>query len=137
MNASRPTGRILDQAWLPAAAATLIVLAIVAVYWRVGEVPFLFDDAPAIERNTTIRQLWPPGPMLHPPETAAGATGRPVVNVSLALNYAFGKLQSRGYHWTNVGLHAAVAVLLFGLIRRTLQLPLSAGAFGTGAVPIA
>ncbi|HND59962.1 MAG TPA: tetratricopeptide repeat protein [Opitutaceae bacterium] len=136
MNASRPTRSTPALPWLPLAVAALILAAVVWTYRGVGAVPFYFDDVPAIERNETIRQVWPPGPMLNPPETAAGATGRPVVNVSLALNYAVGGLEPRGYHWTNVGLHAAVALVLFGLVRRTLLLPTSSPDLASAALPI-
>jgi tetratricopeptide (TPR) repeat protein len=46
--------------------------------------------------------------------------GRPVVNLSFALNYAFGGFDVRGYHLVNVGVHLACALLLFGIVRRTL-----------------
>ena len=58
------------------------------VYSNTFGVPFLFDDHPAITDNPTIRQLWPVGPMLLPPGDYAAVQRRPVVNVSLAINYA-------------------------------------------------
>ncbi len=49
--------------------------------------------------------------------------GRPVVNLSLALNHAGGGLDPRGYHAVNLILHIVSALALFGVVRRTLLLP--------------
>jgi len=84
-------------------------------------VPLIFDDHPAIERNATIRQLWPLTPILLTPVSAAGATGRPLVNLSLALNYAWGGLEVKGYHLFNLTLHTLAGLALWGLLRRTLR----------------
>jgi tetratricopeptide (TPR) repeat protein len=111
---------------LPAARSrrwwlALGLLLVAAAVWHPAlRVPFLFDDRPAIERNPSIRSLWPlPGPFA-PPVTAAGASGRPLVNLSLALNHAMGGLEPWGYHLFNVGAHAAAALLLAAVIRRAL-----------------
>ena len=48
--------------------------------------------------------------------------GRPLLNLSLALNYAFGKARTEGYHVINYLIHAANAFLLFSLLRRILAL---------------
>ncbi|NQU10155.1 tetratricopeptide repeat protein, partial [bacterium] len=100
----------------------LLVLVVFLAYANSLSAPFLFDDVAAIVENPTIRQLWPPpGPLRTPPGSAA--CGRPVVNVTLAVNYALGGLQVRGYRLVNTGLHALAACLLFGLVRRTLSGP--------------
>ena len=100
-----------------------LVLAALAVYWNSLGAPFVFDDIPAVERNATIRQVWPPGPALNPPTDGSGVSGRPLVNLSLAVNYAGSGLVVRGYHWTNLSLHALAALTLWGLLRRTLRPP--------------
>lgn len=113
--------------------AGLIALAVAAVYWNSLEAPFLFDDAPAITDNPTIRQLWPPGPAWQPPANGSGVSGRPLVNFSFALNHAWGGVAVRGYHVTNVGLHLLAALVLWGVLRRTLRLPALAATVGTNA----
>ena len=123
--------------WLPAAAAGVLVLAALAAYSHSLTVPFLFDDAPAIERNLSIRHLWPLGEALSPPQTAAGATGRPLVNLTLAVNYALGGLDPRGYHLFNLAIHALAGLTLFGLVRRTLLLPGQREIPGETALPFA
>jgi Flp pilus assembly protein TadD len=48
--------------------------------------------------------------------------GRPVVNVSFAINYALGGRRVAGYHVANITIHLLCALLVFRLVRRTLQL---------------
>ena len=95
--------------------------AVALVYGASLRVPLIFDDHPAIERNATIRQLWPLTPVLLTPVSAAGATGRPLVNLSLALNYAWGGLEVASYHVFNLTVHALAGLALWGLLRRTLR----------------
>jgi len=97
----------------------VLFLAALGVYFPALPAPFFFDDRPAIERNESIRHLWPPAVPLSPPVTAAGAAGRPLVNLSLAFNYTLSGLEPRGYRLTNILGHAAVAALLAAVLRRT------------------
>src|SRR4051812_22467160 len=85
--------------------------------------PFVFDDPSSIVGNPTIRSLWPPWAPLVPPPAAVTAEGRPILNYSLAVNYALGGTAVLGYHVTNVVIHAVGALALFGLTRRTLRTP--------------
>jgi protein O-mannosyl-transferase len=99
----------------------LLVAAAALTYGSSLRVPLIFDDHPAIERNSTIRQLWPLTPVLLTPVSAAGATGRPLVNLSLALNYAWSGLDVTGYHVFNLTVHLLAGLALWGLLRRTLR----------------
>lgn len=49
--------------------------------------------------------------------------GRPLSNWTVALNYAIGGESLRGSHIFNLTLHCLNALLLFGVVRRTLRLP--------------
>ncbi|MEN9663521.1 MAG: repeat-containing protein YrrB [Verrucomicrobiota bacterium] len=102
-------------------AVALIFVALLAAYANSFGGPFVFDDVEAIVENPTIRNLAAPGAVLAPP-FAEGQTvgGRPLVNVTLALNYAAGELNPVGYHVLNFAIHLAATLTLFGLIRRTL-----------------
>ena len=91
--------------------------------------PFVFDDTPAIADNPTIRHLWPLGPVLSPAGEGGTVGGRPVVNLSLALNHALGGTQVAGYHLFNLLIHLLAGLALFGLVRRTW-----AGAAGRSVV---
>ena len=108
-----------------------------AAYHNSFSGPFVFDDIAAIVENPSIRQLWPITRALAPPLSSAGANGRPIVNLSLAVNYALGGTNVAGYHAVNLLLHVAVALVLFSFLLRTLRLPLLAGRFEGKARPLA
>jgi tetratricopeptide (TPR) repeat protein len=123
----KPKSSRFDGFWL----AVLIVLAGAAAYANSFSGPFIFDDVPSVTDNQSIRHLttafWP--------DHGDGQTveGRPVLNLSLALNYAFGHTQVRGYHLANVLIHLLAGLTLFGLVRRTLRLPSLSQRFGHDA----
>ncbi len=98
--------------------------------------PFVFDDGFAITGNPNIRHLWPLGQALGAP-AGSGASGRPVVALSLALNYAAGGLHVLGYHLFNIAAHVGVAIVLFGLARRTFASPRLVARFGGRRTPLA
>jgi Flp pilus assembly protein TadD len=103
-------------------APLLIVVACVAVYANSLNGPFLFDDQRTIEENPTIRQLWPLTVALQPPPVSP-VTGRPLVNLSIAVNYALGGLNTRGYHLFSLAVHILTALALYGVLRRTFARP--------------
>ncbi len=98
--------------------------------------PFIFDDAVAIVDNPSIKTLFAwPGPLAPPPGSAV--TGRPIVNLTLALNHALNVVlgvpqdaaasgQVIGYHLVNLLLHLATGLLLAGVLARSL----ATGRFG-------
>ncbi len=114
-----------------------LVLATVLAYANSLHAPFVFDDAPAIVENPSIRSLSPLSSVLSPPSTAGSAAGRPLINLSFALNYAAGGLNPRGYHLVNLALHACAALALFGLVRRTLLSASLRERFQRDALPLA
>lgn len=63
--------------------------------------------------------------------------GRPVVNLSLALNYAVSGYAVGSYYVFILGVHLAAAFTLCGLVRRTLLLPTLRLRFGAAALPLA
>jgi tetratricopeptide (TPR) repeat protein len=99
-------------------AAALIVLAGVAAYADSLSGPFVYDDKDSVLANQSIRHLatafWP--------DHGLGQTveARPVLNLSLALDYALGRVDVRDYHLTNLLIHLLAALTLFGLVRRTI-----------------
>ena len=100
--------------WATRLAAGLIVLATAAAFSDSSDGPFILDDGPSIPDNPTIRRLWPIGDALCPPNHGETVTGRPLLNLSLAVNYATSGLNVRGYHATNLAIHLAAALLLLG-----------------------
>jgi protein O-mannosyl-transferase len=115
-----------------ALVAAALAVAIAAVYARALAGPFVFDDQSAIVANETLRALQPLGAVLaQPPDTTI--SGRPLVALSLALNYAVSELDPRPYRATNALVHWGCALLLFGVVRRTLCSPRLARRFGERA----
>jgi Flp pilus assembly protein TadD len=104
------------------AAGAALVIAVAAAYANSLSAPFVFLDVPAIGDNATIRHLLPLWHVLNPP-SAGGVTvgGRPLVNLSLALNYAISGTHPWSYHAVNVLIHAFTGLALFGVVRRTLE----------------
>jgi tetratricopeptide (TPR) repeat protein len=125
---STPSG---SRAGVPAALwlrAALIALAGIVVYANSLSGPFVLDDQDTIVMNEQIRVLSPSVVLF--PAVELPVAGRPIVNLTFALNYALGGLEVRGYHVVNVALHIACALLLFGIVRRTLGLPAIRDRFG-------
>jgi Flp pilus assembly protein TadD len=103
-----------------AAALVAIVIAGALTYANSLSSPFIFDDDAVVVENATIRSPSPLPGLLTTPSGGAPTAGRPLANFSFAINYAIGGLDVRGYHAVNVGVHLICALLLFGIIRRTL-----------------
>jgi len=106
--------------WAVVGALVLVAAAVLTAYHNGLSGPFIFDDPSSIVANPTIRQLWPPWTALSPPNVSITAQGRPVLNFSLALNYAVSGTEVWSYHALNLAIHLLAAFTLFGLVRRTL-----------------
>jgi protein O-mannosyl-transferase len=100
--------------WITLSLAALCA----AAYSNTLHVPFIFDDIVSIVRNPAIRRLWPLlDAMLA---TFPGLLGRPLVSLSLAINYALGGYNVTGYHLFNLTLHILNALLVFAVARHAL-----------------
>lgn len=118
-------------------AGMVLLLAALAAYHNSFSGPLVYDDIPAIKDNPTIRQLWPLSTVLTPPsDSGITVNGRPIVNLSLAINYAIGGTEVVGYHVFNLAIHVMAGLALFGVVRRSLQLPSLRGRFGPGDVSL-
>lgn len=97
---------------------------------------FVFDDEPALANNPSLGSLSPAVAALEaPPDTTL--SGRPVATLTFALDHARSGGALAAYHETNLAIHVAAALLLFGITRRTLLTPSLAGRFSGSAVPLA
>src|ERR1700678_346847 len=78
------TALVGGAGWPAIVGGAIIAAAGMSAYSRTFSVPMLLDDAFSITDNPTIRHLstafWPPA--------KSTVSGRPVVNLSLAFNYA-------------------------------------------------
>jgi tetratricopeptide (TPR) repeat protein len=95
-----------------------LVAAGALLYANSLSTPFVFDDLAWI-RHDRVGALWPPA-------TALGDSSRPILILSLMLNYAVGKMDPTGYHVFNLCVHLLAALTLYGIARRT---------FGSRALP--
>ena len=137
----RPSGWLLP-AWLWIVLGGLLLAAAVAVvYVPALRDPFVFDDSVTIFDNDSIQRLWPlvgddsqRGPLNPPANTPV--YGRPLVNVSLAVNYYFGQFDPVGYRLVHLVVHTLAALLLWRIVTRTLRLDYFAGRFSDVAEPL-
>lgn len=137
-----------ERSRLRVSATAVAALALVAVgiwaYSTSFRGVFVLDDVRAIVRNPTIRSLWPLSVPLEPP-TASTVAGRPIANLSFALNLALttgapgiaGALDPVPFHAGNLVIHLAAALVLFGVVRRTLVSEPLRARVGSGALWIA
>src|SRR5687768_903435 len=98
--------------WLP----VVLALAVMAIYANSLSGPFVLDDEASIGQNPQIRDLTQLSEVFRPPPDSPVA-GRPIVNLSFAINYAIGGLDVTGYHVWNVAMHLVCALLVYGVVR--------------------
>lgn len=106
--------------------AILIIFAITfALYFNSFKVPFVFDDEHMIVGNSLIKSigklpsLFTSGDITSVP--IAKGMYRPILMLSFAFNYFFGRLNPLGYHIINIMLHFLNATMLFLLLRFLLR----------------
>jgi len=109
-----------------------------AVYEPTLRGPLIFDDEQSILKNSSITKLWPlvgdaqnPGPLNAPRDYPTA--GRPLANLSLAMNYHFSEFDPLGYHVFNLIVHALTALLLWRVVAGTLRLEYFSGRFDAAA----
>lgn len=110
----RNSSRKVATPWWP---PFLIAIVTILVYTNSLSGPFVFDDRGTITDNPTIEDLGNRHVLAAPRETPVA--GRPVANISFALNYAIGGRDVTGYHVVNLAIHLLCALALFGIARRT------------------
>ncbi len=106
--------------WFNLLAFGLIALMILITYSNTFKASFHFDDNPAITDNPLIKRVTVDNIMW------ALRTNRPVVNLSLMLNYQLSGLNVIGWHVFNIAVHIANASFVYMLILWTLDMPVFA-----------
>jgi tetratricopeptide (TPR) repeat protein len=94
----------------------LVTVAVAVVYANSLRGPLIFDDRATIIDNDTIEDLSTVRVLQPPHETSVA--GRPIANVSFAINYALGGREVGGYHAVNIAIHILCALAIFGIARR-------------------
>jgi len=124
-----------ESRWILVLAVVMMAGAILAAYSNSFQAPYHLDDGDSIEKNASIKSF---STAFFPPRNSGiTVSGRPLLNVSLAINYRLGGTEVIGYHIGNLLIHFAAALALFGVVHRTLQQPALAGRFGRHAMPLA
>ncbi len=131
--ADRPQGDPTRLGWRRLLPLLVIAAGIVA-YWNSFDGKLVFDDEKHIPDNPRIKNVLPLS------ETMSGR--RPIVDLSLAINYSLGtqraerktwdlglldvfrskegELNLRGFHAFNLCVHLLAGLTLFGIVRRTV-----------------
>jgi protein O-mannosyl-transferase len=110
----------MRHSWNIRIGVVLLSLAALAAWSNSFHGAFVLDDIPTIVANPSIRRLGALGAVLSPPKMGSPVTGRPLVNLTLALNYAVSGTRVWSYHALNLLIHVLAGLTLFGIVRRTL-----------------
>lgn len=91
----------------------LIVILATIIYLNTFDASFHFDDTPAIVENYAIHRF-------DLKEIFSTST-RPILDITFAINYYFGKLNVFGYHLLNLMLHIINGVMLYFILLWTIN----------------
>ena len=103
-------------------SALLILVCLTLLYAPAVDNSFQYDDRHSIVENPHLRILdnWLDffvDPTLFSRD-ADKAMYRPLVLLSLALNYAWSGYETHSYHWFNLSVHALCSLLVWGVLLR-------------------
>lgn len=101
--------------------AAILVLAIAAVYANTLSTPFVFDDIPELVHNPDVLRIGDCWNTVSSSQNT-GLSGRPFACLTFAANVAIDGFNVRGFHLVNILIHVLAALVLFGVVRRTLLL---------------
>ena len=134
----RPVARGWGGLRSPWLAIAILVTAALAAYSNSLHGEFILDDKTDIVGSNSISRLWPPWKVfVVRSEGHTALHSRPVVNLSLAINYAIAGYEPFGYHLTNLAIHVLAGLTLLGIVRRTLLLPRLEKRFTAASTPLA
>ncbi len=102
-------------------AGLIIGIAVILAYANSLQGAFVYDDIDAIAQNATLQPWWRLDHVLVPPPNTT-VSGRPLLNLTLAVNHAISGTGVWSYHVGNTLIHLVATLVLFGLVRRTLAL---------------
>jgi protein O-mannosyl-transferase len=112
-------------------ACVVIIAAGVFAYSNSFQGVFLYDDWPVIGKlssgHSAPDSLW----------NVMQASSRPVTNLTFFMNYLTGGSKPADYHATNLIIHILTALLMFGVVRRSLLMPMFGDRFAESATWLA
>ena len=112
----------LRARWQP---LVLVVLSFMAYANSLQGGYFILDDESSILGNFDIHQIFPLWREAERSSSPA-VTNRPVLRLSLALNYAWDQYEFAGYRLVNIGIHLLCGLALYAVGRRALLSPVFA-----------
>ena len=101
-----PPARVFSPRLKLAVAALLVVAVTAGLYGQGYGYPFESDDPQYLGHNPAVRSL-----NLHDVFFTGLVQTRPLVQLSLALNYHFHQMRVQGFHLVNIALQALMAAL--------------------------
>ena len=110
-------------------AIFLISAIATIIYSNSFDCTFHFDDQHAIVENYAIHRF--------DLKEIFSSSSRPILHVTLAINYYFGKLNVFGYHLVNLLLHISNGIMLYFILFQTANLPSIKEKYGQRAYRIA
>ena len=110
-------------------AIFLISALATIIYSNSFDCSFHFDDQHAIVENYAIHRF--------DLKEIFSSSNRPVLDITLAVNYYFGKLNVFGYHFVNLLLHISNGIMLYFILFQTADLPSVKEKYGQRAYRIA
>lgn len=116
-------------------APILLLAAAALTYANSLANPFLFDDLPAIVGNADIRQIWPP--VWLDSSFHGSLSSRPLVMLSLALNYTVNGVDPFSFRLVNLVLHLGCGLLLYAVMLLLLRSSAQQARYGTHAPALA
>ena len=108
----------------PFVYALLIGVLVCLAYWPGVSGGFVFDDYQNIALNQAVllNELSLDGLLRAAFSSGAGPTGRPIAQVSFALNHLLGGPSPLGFKITNILIHALNGIIVFALVNRLAAL---------------
>ncbi len=118
---------------------TILFVFLIIIYGNSFQGEWHFDDYPAIleKENVHFKDLSCSEFKKAFTEEGVSRLKRPFADLTLGINYYFGKEDVLGYHLVNFTIHYLCSVFLFLLIYSTLRLPLLEERYGESTYPIA
>jgi protein O-mannosyl-transferase len=109
-------------AWI-AGVGVMAAMLLAVAYANALDGAFVFDDEVSIVENSSIRRLWPIRDVLVT-KAEGGRThdSRPLLNLSLAIDYAAHGLWRPGFRLVNLAIHLVNVLLIFDVASRILRL---------------
>ncbi len=112
----------------------LIALMGLLAYSNSLKNPFVFDSIVWIQPGRIIQKLWPIWDVFT---ASLQKETRPMVNLSLAVNYQISCFDPWSYHAFNAIVHVLAGLTLFAVLKRTLSSERFKGAFQAHAMHLA